>query len=396
MIVYRVVLRLMGFCLLGVSFLIPRRHDVWAFGSYADLFVDNSKYLFIDVSNSHKSVKAVWISGDKRTVEYVRAKGFFAYYRWSARGVYYALRASRYFYSSYVSDVNLWTYGRSVKFNLWHGIPLKKIEFDIKKGPLAKVFGGGWLKAVLYTKQYIRPDYVLAPSEGAARLFSSAFRIPLERCLQYRYPRNEILLKPKTAILEHVVKYEPTETLMLINLISSFDKAYVYMPTWRDGGEDFVKSSGLDFKKLNECLQKLNHVMIVKLHSNTNIDVDLTDLNNVVFCKGVQDVYPVLAFTDCLITDYSSIMFDYSIMNKAILFFAFDKVEYLADRDMYFDYDSLVCESLICETFEQLLDKLSSDPGGFRFNNGVNDIFPPLSGGYDFDVSLAGRALDRL
>lgn len=81
--------------------------------------------------------------------------------------------------------------------------------------------------------------------------------------------------------------------------------------------------------------------------------------SNILFIKPFEDIYPLLPVSDYLITDYSSIYFDYLLLNKEIIFYPFDYTEYVnEDRKLYFDYDEITPGEKVY-TFEKLLDTLS-------------------------------------
>ena len=109
------------------------------------------------------------------------------------------------------------------------------------------------------------------------------------------------------------------------------------MPTFRDSGRDFLKF--LDLTTFNKFGLINNLLFIFKLHPDTLIK-KRESLNNILFYESSKDIYPILPLSDLLITDYSSIYTDYLFLNKPILFFPFDKEEYIKnDRAFQFDYD---------------------------------------------------------
>ena len=186
-----------------LSWVIPRNRNIWVFGSYAGGFNDNSKYFFIYVNENSKELglQPVWISSDRKTVDEIRAKGFEAFTKWSFQGVMLSLLSGVYIYSAYVSDINTWTSGRALKVNLWHGIPLKKIEFDITSGVLEPIFNGTLKSKIRFISHYIKPDFFLSVSETTSKVFSSAFRVPVSSCLPFGYPRNSILKLPNLSLI---------------------------------------------------------------------------------------------------------------------------------------------------------------------------------------------------
>ncbi|RLD11253.1 hypothetical protein DRI50_10215, partial [candidate division KSB1 bacterium] len=118
--------------------------------------------------------------------------------------------------------------------------------------------------------------------------------------------------------------------------------------------------------KLNSILSEQNALLLIKLHPN---DVSLRtfrDLSHIKTLKAKLDLYPFLVFTTALITDYSSIYFDYLLLKKPIIFYPFDFDDYLRLRELYFDYQQAVAPPVV-KTFEQLL-KLLSNLQNLNFN----------------------------
>ncbi len=343
------------------SFITPRNRNFWLLGSFGGSFNDNAKYLFIYIHNNHPEIKIAWISNNKKTVSFLREKSFSAYYKWSIQGIYYSLVAGVYIYNAYINDINSWTYGRAVKVNLWHGFFAKKIEFDIKKGVLAPVFNNSLKSRLLYPKEYIKPDFVLSASEKMSELFSSAFRINSAQCLNFGYTRNNILQLPKNDIKTFIKNNEPPNTLNILEKLTHYKKIYVYMPTWRDNHADFIENSGICFETLNDLMIENNHFFIFKVHNNTHIEIDLSQYPNIFLFDNKSDIYPLLPFTDVLITDYSSICLDYKVMNKNVIFYCFDEASYLEEREMYFDYQDVLKGETVARTFNELLQCIQKD-----------------------------------
>ncbi len=359
-IIIKIVVFPFLYLFLGLSYMVPRDKNIWLFGSASQIhFSDNVKYLFIYVVENCPELRPIWISDHKKTIKSLKNNSFEVYYKYSFKGVYYALRAQFYFFFTTAANINFWASGGAVKVNLWHGVPIKTIGFNIKNDPM---YNASFKSQFLYPHHYIRSDYVLSTSQKVSDLFASAFRIRATLCLALGYPRNEILLYSKDKIIDFIEKYEPAQTKELIHQLKSYKKVFVYMPTWRDDGRDFIKYAGIDFEVLNNILQEKNYCLILKLHHLTKLSINFDVGKNIILFDKRLDIYPVLPFTDCLITDYSSIYFDYHLMDKEVILFPFDKQEYLdKDREMYYDYDKVVENNLLVNSFEELIVTIKSD-----------------------------------
>ena len=320
------------------SFLVPHSKKQLAFGSFRGSFTDNSKYLFIYLVEHNPELQVCWLSINRQTVQKVRALGLPAYWVLSPIGAWKALMAKYWFVSSYSADIMYCLSGGATIVNLWHGVGLKRCEFNINDGALAERYVKKTFRERFYhPESFRRPDYLVSSTPFQSTMFAAAFRIPLERCLDVGYPRNAILQMAKEDVLAFVRKYEPQETMQLIEKCSKFDKVYIYMPTWRDSQKN-VFAQQMDLRALSEVLKKQNALLLLKPHPNTIVD-SIYQADNIVLVERTVDIYGVLPFTDVLITDYSSILYDYLLMpKKQVILYLYDYEEFVRDRDFYYPF----------------------------------------------------------
>ena len=334
---------LICYCIYPFSFLVPRSRKKWAFGSFRGAFNDNAKYLFIHVTEQMPDIDCAWLSVNRTTVRTIKEKGLKAYHVLSPAGIWFALRAKCWFFNAYSSDIMFCLSGGAKLVNLWHGLPLKRIEFDIESGILADRFVKKTLKErYFHPEVFKRPDYVVSSTELFSEVFARSFRIPLERCLNLGLARNEILTWPEEKRRAFIDRYEPAETMDLIGQMGSFGRVFVYMPTWRDSQNDFV-TAGFDFKSMEEVLSENNALLLIKPHANTFIDpAILNGLAHIKLLPSTLDIYPVLPYTDVLITDYSSVMYDFILMEKKdVILYLFDKEEYVNERPFIWSFEDM-------------------------------------------------------
>lgn len=335
---------LLFYLLYLISYFFPRNNKIWLFGSHNNTFSDNSKYFFWYVADNHKNeIRPIWISKNKNVVNMLREKGYEAYYKWSVKGWFYSLRGKVYIYSAYTADINFWTSGGAIKVNLWHGVPLKRIEFDIKVGSLRKKYNSKWkyLYMLFFPYCYQKPSYLLSTSRTISEIFSSAFRIPVERCLEFGYPRCEHFNWSEDKILEFVRQKEPETFNFIEEILKKYNRVYIYMPTFRDKLEKNDVSKKINLEELNELLKSKNWLFLIKQHPNINLHLNLT-FSNIIYLPTKMDAYMLLPFTHVLITDYSSVMFDYLLLKKTIILFQDDYEDYKNyERGFYFAPEEL-------------------------------------------------------
>ncbi len=348
---------LVCYCIYPFSFLFPRRKKRWVFGSFRGAFNDNAKYLFIHVSEQMPEIHCVWLSISKSTVREVRSKGLNANYILSPKGIWLALTSKYWFFNAYSSDIMFCLSGGATLVNLWHGLPLKRIEFDIDSGLLVDRFVRKTLKERYYHPEvFKRPDYVVSSSELFSEVFARSFRIPRDRCLDFGLARNGILTWSEEKRMSFISRYESAETKDLMDRMRRFDKVFVYMPTWRDSQSDFI-AAGFDLKALDLALAESNALFLVKPHANTTVNPDALDgLKHIRLLPVTLDVYPILPLTDVLVTDYSSIMYDYILMgSKDVILYLFDYEGYVSERPFIWPFDEMTYGHRAYD-FDTLLD----------------------------------------
>ncbi|QZE13857.1 CDP-glycerol glycerophosphotransferase family protein [Halosquirtibacter laminarini] len=309
---------------------IPKKENIWLFGS-GGTFCDNSKYLYLYIINNHKSINAIWIAKNRDELKILKEKGYKAYHKYSCQGILSQLIADKVFYSNYIRDFWWILIIGSTKVNLWHGIGVKRIEFNLKDGPIAHIFNGSLKSKIMYYPHYVKPDYMLSSSEYiSTNVFKDAFRLEDNQLLNYGYPRCEYLLSP-----EKFNNKLSTKILSNREIIKKYRHTYLYVPTWRSTNKNFFSEIFYDLDLLNEVCKKNNDFFCIKLHFNTPGIEELAqkDFSNLLFLDRKTDLYEYLDLFSCIITDYSSIYYDFIIQkNKKAILFPFDYSEYLQNE----------------------------------------------------------------
>ncbi len=354
---------LFGYPIYLFSFIVPRKKSLWIFGSHSK-FNGNSKYLFIYVNETQKDITPVWICSDKKTLHQVRQYGYKAYMKWSLKGLIYSLRGAWYIYSRYTTDINFWTTGRAKEFNLWHGIGLKRIGFNIKKSMSALSFNEkNIFNRIFLPYIFRRPTYLLSTSPFITEyLFVNAFRITKEQCVELGYPRNDMFFLNDNDYYDFVKKYGDKPTLELIPSFKKYDKVFLYVPTWRETRKSFIKDAFPDIKKLDKLLEEKNYLFIMKFHIETKTEeIVKQKLKNIVVLDSFIDVYTLFKDIDVLVTDYSSIYYDYILLNKEVLLYPFDKDEYINEGNgLIADYDEYT-QGVRANNFTELCEIIEKD-----------------------------------
>jgi len=349
-LVTRIGERALASILAVVSLLVPRSRRIWAFGSwYGQRFADNPKYFFLHcASRESHAVHAVWLSMSSTVVRRIRALGYPAYHRLSPSGLWYALRAGVYIFDCRVMDVSSVASSGAVKVNLWHGVPLKMIERDISQANNALTQANHGSPLVRAANKLLRPqlseryDYLLGTSRATCERLAGAFGVATSQVINGGYPRTDVLLT-----LDDEARFRMPEEERVIEQCRAYanegTRVLLYMPTFRDWRNDADRVIPIDWPALDNLLQQHGGALFCKLHPGDQARLpDLAGLSRVHLIPSSVDPYPILRHTDALISDYSSIFFDYLLLDRPLVFYPYDLDDYRKfSRALYDDYDTV-------------------------------------------------------
>ncbi|MBR1392674.1 MAG: CDP-glycerol glycerophosphotransferase family protein [Ruminococcus sp.] len=257
-------------------------------------------------------------------------------------GCYKQLSRAKYIFTDVSLPMRFIKRPGQVIVNTWHGTPLKCLGRDVRDGIYAI---GNVQRNLLFS------DFILCQSEYMAEKIVSSYcldGIYKGKILLGGYPRNSVFFDEKRAKANK-------QRLGLAD-----KRVYVFMPTWRgDGGNRVNNDQTADLERyLKELDQKLtdDEVMLARLHPMTKASLDLTGFRHIKPLEG--DVYSALAFADCLVTDYSSVFFDFAVTGRKIVLFTYDEEEYANGRGMYLSLDELPFPKV--KNTDALISQLSS------------------------------------
>jgi CDP-glycerol glycerophosphotransferase len=202
----------------------------------------------------------------------------------------------------------------------WHGTPLKRIGFDIDPS-----FSDGAKYLETLAREAGMWDALISPNRFSTEIFRRAFRYQ-GRVLETGYPRNDVLLSPRAGEIRRQVRAALG--------IEDGTRAVLYAPTWRDNDDGFHLE--LDLARLGDALD--GHVFLLRAHHLVAATVAERPHPAVVDVSRHGDPAELYLAADVLITDYSSVMFDFSLTGKPMLFYVYDLERYRDElRGFYFD-----------------------------------------------------------
>ena len=308
---------------------------LWTFGAWDGLrFSDNSRALYEYVLIHYPQIKAIWMTHSPDIVKQLQDKGMPVVLCETTKGRKIQKKAG-FFFATKGADDSSPRYMNGIHYiNLWHGMPLKQIGNDAqlfkRKNTLFKRFK-------TLCRQHLVPwEFLQGPTLSSAPFFSpflqSAFELPQTMIWETGLPRIDKFSSDASE-----------------SLIQSLDKQFnnplkvLYMPTHRDAEHNFNPFTKAGFNKndFNTILDLNNIVFLYKGHF---YDRDVLGENSAkrfitISDNDYDDLYTFVRDVDVLITDYSSIYFDFLYLRKPIILFPFDEEAYInKSRPFYFDY----------------------------------------------------------
>lgn len=316
--------------------------DNWVFceSFFGKNYSDSPKYVYEYLQKNYPGkYKFIWVIDKKGTkIPYPHKK----VKRFSIGYCYYLARCKYYIFNS---RQPVWIKKRNgnVFLQCWHGTPLKKLVFDLEDINSATPK----YKKITY-KQSRLWDYLIAPNKYSSDIFRRCF-IYDKVMLETGYPRNDIL---------HYENKEELANQFKDRLKIPRDKKVVlYAPTWRDD-EYYTKgqykfSLKLDLRLMREKLGK-EYVILLRTHYFIADQLDVTGLEGFAYnVSHYDDISELYLISDILITDYSSVFFDYANLKRPMLFFTYDLDKYRDIlRGFYIDIEEELPGPLLFTTQE--------------------------------------------
>lgn len=312
------------------------RDNVEALYDYTINNVDLEEYKVIVASNDYKTLKH--INGVKYVNCYV--------------GVLYFLTSKYFFYS--FGKYPIVPSKKQIVINLWHGMPLKKI---------------GNMESGKERNKYDYFSFVISTSSFFDSIMMKSFNCDNNRILRVGQPRTDVFFQSSND-----------------NPFHNYDKVIIWMPTFRVTDILGERNSSFDYPlpiiydekqyyALNNYLKRNNYCLLIKFHpiQSTNesfvVNTDHIQIINEEYLRSNNiKLYSLLKNTDMLITDYSSVFFDYLLLNKPMIFTEDDVDDYKSQRGFVVDDPKSIQPGYHVSSYDELIIAMES----LRKNNDLH------------------------
>lgn len=357
-------------------------------------YCDSPKAIYKEMlkNEKFKEYNFIWIFKDpdkyfalekNRNTRVIKNKGR-AYYR--------ALAKSKYWFFNFKIKDYIYPQKNQVYVQCWHGTPLKRLGCDLAH--LDNAMNNLKEMKKRYKEEAKKFSFFLSPSKFASDRFISIWNmkeIGKENCiLELGYPRNDFLYNYTDSDLQEIKEN--------LGIIKCDKKIILYAPTYRDNqhtsGVGYTYKTEVDFDKLQKELGQ-DYIILFRAHwliaNNFDFEKYKGFIYNVSDYDDINDLYIV---ADMLITDYSSVFFDFANLKRPILFYMYDLEAYRDDiRGFYLDLEEL--PGPILRTEDEIIEKIKDMSSGTEFYNEKYQQFLKTYNYLD-DGKAAKRVLNKI
>ncbi len=360
-------------CLLKFVALFVRRDEKRiAFGSWGGrYYIDNSRYLLeTALDELDESYRFAWIGNEEVAAQLPKDERIVCLKKDSLKSVCWLMKA-KYMFCSQLHPVDLCSYNvydGAVLTYLHHGCAIKKWGDDqlkIKKRLKKKVVI--WFYKIIGNGVPLRYFVVSSMEQHKTHLTAMKSRGYSEKTALFTgTPRNDLLINATQEEREKA-KLKYSELLGF----APEQKVVMYVPTFRRDGvenQSLIYRDADEKKAMSDVLQKYNAVLIEKAHNVGKFNVvQESKCDNMIQAPQKVNLQEMLLFTDCIISDYSSTLLDFALMNRPIVNYLYD-YEFYRDENagLYYAAEEFAAGPVVY-CYDELLKELDKSLADFRY-----------------------------
>ncbi len=317
----------------NIASLLPKKKNLVVFESFhGKQYSDSPRAVYEYMKVNEPEYQLIW-SADRRYYSELKSKGLPVVRRFSVKWLMVMTRAKYWVTNTRIPNWIPKPKGTEY-LQTWHGTPLKRLAVDMEEVHMP---GTNTFKYKSnFIKETAKWDYLVAPNQYSSEIFERAFLFNGEM-IESGYPRNDYLIQEDNQ--------ETIDGLKESLNIPTDKKVILYAPTWRDnqfyqkGKYKFDLSLNLDRmrKELGE-----EYVVVLRMHYLIAENFDLGPYEGFAYdLSKHEDIRDLYLISDILITDYSSVFFDYANLRRPIIFYVYDLDEYRDSlRGFYLDLET--------------------------------------------------------
>lgn len=373
---------------------IPKQKNLWVFTSNRNIdYFDNSKYLYEYIVEYHPDIRAFWLTRDENVYKQLKSEGkpVLKMRTKECRKILSRAQIAVTDHFRMLDYNSFWGYNHKTKLvQLWHGVGLKTFS-DGKKLHNTDLPGvvfsddiipaetdSSWKKFIKKLKYFrhahsreLFEEYfaILCPGQEHVERMADTLHIPRDRCIMSGHPRNLPMYSSEAHQSAPKVLYAPTYRWTAEKEQEMVDMVIKALP------------------KIQSAMEKINGTFFIRLHPLTwrNYNEKFKDAfikTDRVFLSNEKDIYPELGTYSVVISDYSSIAYDFLLLNRPVVFLCFDYDDYRKTQCAlnydYFDYSpgtkTSSWEETITAVHEYIIDPKKDNDWRMKIINEFYDM----------------------
>ncbi|SDK14199.1 CDP-glycerol glycerophosphotransferase [Sediminibacillus albus] len=320
-------------------------------------FSDNPRAVYEYMVEHNMDYTLYW-SVDKRNEDLFKNKNLKTIRRLSLRWLLIMPRA-KYWITN--SRLPLWIPKpkHTTYVQTWHGTPLKKLAADMNEVHMPGTTTEKYKRN--FIEEAAKWDFLVSPNQYSSEIFRRAFQFD-KTLIESGYPRNDYLY--------YANNKETVDQLKQKHNLPKGKKIILYAPTWRDNQfhekGQYKFDLSLNLAEMQKSLGS-DYILLLRMHYLIAEDVDLSVYDGFAYDYSTyEDIRELYLMADLMITDYSSVFFDYANLQRPIIFFVYDIDEYRDKlRGFYFDLEEKAPGPLVKTTEEVINEIINFDKTPF-------------------------------
>ena len=331
-------------------------------------YADSSKaiYLYMQKEEKFKDYNFIWIFKNPEKYKFLEKNSNTKVVKKGTREHEKSLLRAKYIVVNHRAGDHQTPRKKQIYLQCWHGTPLKKLGWDLDKTDNAlnttKELKGKYLTEAK------KITYLVSPSRFATEKFISAFnlrKLKKEDCIiEKGYPRNDFLYNYEDEDIQRIKRE--------LNIEDINKKVILYAPTWRDNqyeaGVGYTYKTEVDFDLLQKELGQ-DYIILFRAHYFVANSFDFDKYKGFIYnVSNIDDINELYVVSDMLITDYSSVFFDYANLKRPVIFYMYDLDMYENDmRGFYINLKEL--PGNIIKTEEELIKEIKNLDSNFKYDD---------------------------
>ena len=322
-------------------------------------------YEYILSDDKYKDYKLIWSFKDKAKYDWLEKNRNTKVVKHNSKEYLKYLAKSKYWIFNYKIPESLYPKKSQVFVQCWHGTPLKRLGCDlIHFDNLLNTMKGMKKRYKIEASKF---SYFISPSKFATEKFISAWNLKEigkeNIIIEEGYPRNDFLFNYTEKDVENIKKR--------LGIENDRRKIILYAPTYRanqhEAGVGYTYKEEINFEKLREKIGD-KYIVLFRPHYFIANVFDFAKYSGFVYdVSKIDDINELYIITDLLITDYSSVFFDFANLKRPMIFYMYD-LEHYRDESNGFYMDLNELPGKITETEDDLIDEIIRIDKNFQFN----------------------------